>query len=107
MFADAARGLPRFVADVYNSRGPHSALSCRPRRESKRNWRRNEACPPHAQPEAEAPSGGRGRPTVFPPWIAIAEEAAIRRALEPIPGVESLSFQLSDRTYDIDASDEA
>lgn len=36
-----------------------------------------------------------------------AEEAEIRRALEPIPGIRSLGFQLGARTLKIDASEEA
>lgn len=36
-----------------------------------------------------------------------AEEADIRRALEPIPNIHSLGFQLGARTLRIDASDEA
>ncbi|MDI1237219.1 MAG: heavy metal translocating P-type ATPase [Polaromonas sp.] len=36
-----------------------------------------------------------------------AEESEIRRALEPLPGIRSLGFQLGARTLKIDASDEA
>lgn len=53
---------------------------------------------------AMAPQAGLFRITTMD---CSAEESEIRRALEPIPGIRSLGFQLGARTLKIDAAEEA
>ncbi|RZJ10472.1 MAG: cation transporter, partial [Rubrivivax sp.] len=53
------------------------------------------ACGPHARPTpAFAPPGAGGTTYRIPTMDCSAEEAEIRRALEPISGISSLGFQL-------------
>jgi Cd2+/Zn2+-exporting ATPase len=62
------------------------------------------ACAAPAVPPVDVSSGRRFR---IPTMDCSAEEAEIRRALEPIAGIRSLSFQLGARTLGIDADDGA
>mgnify|MGYP006208761283 FL=1 len=56
---------------------------------------------PSANPTANG--GGRGRLFRIATMDCSAEEAEIRRALEPLDGIRSLGFQLGARTLSIDA----
>ncbi|MES2635311.1 MAG: heavy metal translocating P-type ATPase [Pseudomonadota bacterium] len=65
----------------------------------------NDACAPVSfTAPAMRPAGPRFR---IPTMDCSAEESEIRRALEPIAGIRSLSFQLGARTLGIDATAEA
>lgn len=54
-----------------------------------------------------APRGAGGQVFRIATMDCSAEEAEIRRALEPVLGIRSLGFQLGARTLKIDAADEA
>ena len=64
--------------------------------------------PPACAPVQAAPAlGTAGQLFRIPTMDCSAEESDIRRALEPIPGIRSLGFQLGARTLRIDATDAA
>ena len=63
-----------------------------------------------AKPESTAvapPLGGLGKLFRIATMDCSAEESEIRRALEPIPNIRSLGFQLGARTLRIDADEDA
>ena len=71
-----------------------------------------DCCSKPSSPSAIAPASGPPPPagaTRFriPAMDCAAEESDIRRALAPVPGIRSLSFQLVARTLTIDASGDA
>jgi Zn2+/Cd2+-exporting ATPase len=58
-------------------------------------------------PAKQPPLVAGGQRFRIPTMDCSSEEAEIRRALEPVPGIRSLSFQLGARTLGIDADDQA
>ena len=62
------------------------------------------SCPPLAATHAEPPSPAGAHLFRIQTMDCAVEKAEIRRALEPVAGIQSLSFQLGARTLAIKAS---